>query len=48
MDVHIGHPPARRSIRQACAAKLKADLTWILPLMIILAVLLGFLLKNYA
>jgi hypothetical protein len=46
--VHVGHPPARRSIRQACAAKLKADLTWVLPLFIVLAVLVGFLLKRYA
>lgn len=48
MGVHVGHPPVRLSIRQACAAKLKGDLTWVLPLMIILAVLLGFLLKKYA
>lgn len=48
MGVHVGHPPVRRSIRQACAAKLKGDLTWVLPVTIGLAFLLGFLLNKYA
>ena len=47
MGIYIGHPPARRSTAQACAAKFKGDLTWVLPLIIGLAFLLGFLLKKY-
>ena len=48
IGVHIGHPPVRRSVGQACAAALKGDLTWMLALILGLAFLLGFLLKTYA
>ena len=47
MGVHIGNPPARRSIGQACAAKFKGDLTWVMLLIIALAFVLGFLLMKY-
>ncbi|GAB7323445.1 hypothetical protein MBLNU13_g05897t1 [Cladosporium sp. NU13] len=48
MGVHIGNPPARRSIRQACVAKLTGDLSWVMLLIIALAFLLGFLVMKYA
>ncbi|KAM0704972.1 hypothetical protein Q7P35_007759 [Cladosporium inversicolor] len=47
MGVHIGHRPARRSIVRFVAAQCKEDLTWVLPLIIGLTFLLGFLLKTY-
>lgn len=47
MGAHIGNPPARRSIGQACVAKLAGDLSWVMLVIIALAFLLGFLLMKY-
>ena len=47
VGVYIGNLPARRSIRQACVAKLARDLTWVMLVIIALAFLLGFLLMKY-
>jgi hypothetical protein len=48
LGIHVGHPPARRSIRQRCAAVFKGDVTWMMLLIIGLAFLLGFLLSKFA
>jgi hypothetical protein len=44
VGVHIGHPKTGGIIRNACIAAFKGDRTWLLPVIIALALLLGFVL----
>jgi hypothetical protein len=46
VGVHIGHPKTGGIIRNACVAAFKGDRTWLLPAIIALALILGFVLSK--
>jgi hypothetical protein len=46
VGVHIGHPKTGSIIRNAFVAAFKGDRTWMLPVIIALTLLLGFLLSK--